>query len=371
MISRARWGCTLALALATAAIDLRPGLAQEPSAGARREGRRQFFLERSFFFVGHFDRRVRSAPPYYTEEDRQRDDDEILFEALPAPHLFFVNELTRNDLLHGSNSRWPRWLGDRWAVSFTFLARLRQLGGFSSPLRNPSFMPRFSLQRLTVTRRESGHFLPDNWIKVYGPQLVLWGHHSNGGAGCLYLEDREREGACVSDVPLDQRRVNTRNGSFSTNYVRLGYFFQKAWPDESGNFVRRSWMAGASAEINPPKWGPGALDEAQRRIYGPERFGLTAAVERRVRLFSWDVNLGLSPSYEYIRYDKKPSPKASPHRFIVDATAVKDSGRFRGWGLGVRFYQGQDFYNLLFVRDVRRFQVGLVVDPQTRQLKES
>ena len=38
-------------------------------------------------------------------------------------------------------------------------------------------------------------------------------------------------------VPPPQRTVNTRNGSFSTDYVRLGYFFLKGRPDSSGNWL--------------------------------------------------------------------------------------------------------------------------------------
>jgi hypothetical protein len=370
-VTRARRGLLVSVGVfLLLAVSSIPRVQADDDPQQARQGRRQFFLERSFFFLGTFDKQVLSAPDYYSEEDRLRDDEKVMFEAQPAPHLFWVNELTRDDLLNGTSSKWPKALGGRWGISFTFLARLRQLGGFSSPLRNPSFMPRISVQRLSVTRKEPGHFLKDNWIKVFGPQVVVWGHHSNGGAGCLFLEDVEIDDQCVSDIPAEQRRVNTRNGSFSTNYVRLGYAFLKGWPDTNGKFIRKSWTLGAWVELNPKGWGPGALEDAQRTIYGPERVGVMAAFEHRARLLSWDVNLGLSPSYEYIRYDKKPSPDASPHRVIVDATAVKDSGRFRGWGLAVRFYQGQDFNNLLFIRDIRRIQVGLAIDPQIRDLKE-
>jgi hypothetical protein len=340
-----------------------------PAGGAESQGRRHYFLERSFFFLGHFDQQLRSAPGYYSEADRARDDDEVMFEAIPAPHLFFLNQLGREHLQFGTDKKAePDAHGPAWEVSFVFLVRLRQHGGFSSPLRNPSFMPRFTVQRLSVRRKKPGDFAEGNWIKVFGPLVVPWGHHSNGGSGCLFLED-DVNADCADPLPPEQRRVNTQNGSFSTNYVRLGYGFEQDWPDRNESFVRKGWSAMAWVELNPKKWGPGALDDAQRRIYGPERIGVSLKGELRTKLFKWDVNWALNPQYEYIHYDLKPAPGASPHRFIVDLTGVKDSGRFRGWGLAARFYQGQDFYNLLFIRDIRRVQIGLVVDPQVRTLK--
>ena len=35
-------------------------------------------------------------------------------------------------------------------------------------------------------------------------------------------------------------------------------------------------------------------------------------------------------------------------------------------GLAARYYRGQDFHNLLFVRDIQRFQLGLAYDPAAR-----
>ena len=358
----------------------------DATPGQPPQGRRAFFLERSFFFVWHPERSVLAAPPYYTEEDRKRDDDQIMFEALPAPHLFLQNRLAFDDLKCGTRGdsscptkpatlpkflggrTLPKFLGDRSVISFTFMSRLRQLGGFSSPLRNPSFMPRFSFQRLSVTNAGNGDFDSKKAIKVFGPQLVLWGHHSNGGAGCLFVEDDEPD--CTDALPPERRTVNTRNGSFSTNYVKLAYFFQKGWPDrDADKWMRKSWTLGAWVELNPGGWGPGALGPGQRAIYGPRRYGASLELQHQVGKSRAPWNVSLNPTYEYIQFDDKPAAASSPHRWIVDLTAVKEDGAFKGWGLAVRFYQGQDFYNLLFVRDVRRLQVGLVVDQNSRLLK--
>jgi len=343
-----------------------------------QRGPRYFFLERSYFWFANLDKEVLAAPAYYGEAERERDDGKILFEAQPDPALLLVNKLGLLDLRDGTRppsapgqppakgAALPQGFGDRWVISFSFKLRLRQLGGFSSPLRSPSFMPKFTVQRLSVTRKNPGSFTPDNWIKVFGPQIIVWGHHSNGGVGCLSREEPEPD--CDTAIPPEQRTVNTQNGSFSTDYVRLGYFFLRGRSDPSGNWLDRSWSVGGWVELNPKNWGPGSIPEGQRAIYGPTRFGATAELQRQFRLGKTHWNAALNPTYEYIKFDRKPAPGSSPHRFIVDLSAAKDEGKFRGWGLAVRYYQGQDFNNLLFVRDVRRVQIGLVVDQQTRRL---
>jgi hypothetical protein len=231
-------------------------------------------------------------------------------------------------------------------------------------------MPRFTIQWLSVKR--SGKQNPGDWegnIRVDGPTVVLWGHHSNGGPGCLFLESRVEDGKCITPIPAEQATVNTRGGSFSTNYVRLGWswlFGRIEHREGFGNVLVGSWTLSPSVELNPPKYGPGALDDDQRRIYGPERFRIEIERQQFLPVGRVPLNLALAGSYEFIRYDQKPSPKASPHRVVVDLVAVKQTGKARGWGLAARFYRGQDFYNLLFVRDVRRFQLGLAYDPAAR-----
>jgi len=354
-------------------------------ADEAQHGPRYFFFERSFFWFAQLDKEVLAAPAYYGEAERERDDGSILFEAQVDPQLLLVNQLKTLDLKFGTRpspdtgegagparrSWLPQVFGDRWVVSFAFKMRLRQLGGFSSPLHNPSFMPKFTLQRLSVTRKRAGDFLSDdsigvNWIKVFGPEIVLWGHHSNGGSGCLSLEEQAPD--CDSAVPPEQRTVNTQNGSFSTDYVRLGYHFLKGRPDASGRWFRRSFSVGGWVELNPSHWGPGSIPPGQRAIYGPTRLGVITELQQQFKLRGNHWNASLNPSYEYIKFDHKPAPDSSPHRFIVDLSAVKDEGKLRGWGLALRFYQGQDFNNLLFIRDIRRVQFGLVVDQQTRRL---
>jgi hypothetical protein len=173
---------------------------------------------------------------------------------------------------------------------------------------------------------------------------------------------------CNSAVPPEQPSVNTQNGSFSTDYVCLGHFFLKGRSDGSGNWLNRSWSLGGWVELNPKSWGPASIPEGQRALYGPTRFGATAELQRQFKLRKTHWNAALNPTYEYIKFDHKPAPGSSPHRFVVGLSAAKDEGRFRGSGLAVRYYQGQDFNNLLFVRDIRRVQIGLVVDQQTRRL---
>jgi hypothetical protein len=346
----ALWGLALVLA-APASLQ-----AHEPF---------HFFLEKTYFFPGPtiFGQKVLARPDYYTAEQEEADDGDVFFEAQPAPHITFIDQVDGDDLLHGTTKR-------QWVGSVVFLTRLRLLGGFSSPLRSPSFMPRFTVQWLGVKRSDkqnAGDWAGD--IRVDGPTVVLWGHHSNGGPGCLFLESRIEDSKCITPIPAEEATVNTRGGSFSTNYVRLGWswlFGRIEFRKGFGNLLVHSWTISPSVELNPPGYGPGALDDDQRKIYGAERFKIEVERQQFLPLGRIPLNLALSGSYEYIRYDAKPSPDASPHRVIVDLVAIKQTGKVRGWGLAARYYRGQDFYNLLFIRDIQRFQLGLAYDPAAR-----
>ena len=56
------------------------------------------------------------------------------------------------------------------------------------------------------------------------------GHHSNGQDGCLFADEiRVPDGECVAALPSQSgpRPINKRDGSFSTNYVRVGLDYER------------------------------------------------------------------------------------------------------------------------------------------------
>ena len=67
---------------------------------------------------------------------------------------------------------------------------------------------------------------PGDRVGIWSPQLTI-GHHSNGQDGCLFETDVLDGDECVG-VP-DLSRINRKDGSFSTNFVRLGGRYRREW----------------------------------------------------------------------------------------------------------------------------------------------
>jgi hypothetical protein len=344
---------------ATRVVDAYPGLTLAAftlvitvltfgSAGAQVNGY-TFFLERSYFLWEPILEDQVHAPDYYKESYVPENDD-LLFEAQVAPHIFLLNTLD-DELDQG---------GLATALSFTPLMVVRQLRGFSRPLKNPSFMPKVNLQVFWVPRPgQSG----TTWL--WGLQAI-WGHHSNGGAGCLFVEESAVDGTCaVSDsIPPEDRQVDT-SGSFSTTYGRFELLAKRMRVVEGVS--QGGFMLGGGLDVNGAGWpflifGGGATGDL-RRIYGPTRVRAMAELDRLHRFIGMDLRATIGARVEHIIYDRKPSPDASQWTWMAEAMLTKDSGNFRGLGLYARYYEGQDYYNLLFIRDIRRLQVGLVLDP--------
>ncbi len=327
---------------------------------AKAVGRYAFFLDRSTISYPVIKRTIH-APAYY---DQLTDNDfgDVAFEAYVAPQIFIHNGVSVEDVQEGTCGGWSKV----WTFSPIF--ELRQFGGFSSPLRSPSFMPRLlSLQLLNIARFD--HRI-GNWrggIRIWEMQFLLQ-HHSNGGPGCLFREDSVVDDECVADIPSDQRVVDT-TGSFSTDFARVSGAWLRGRIDGTGTLVRGLTL-GAAVELHS-RWLvflPGYISREQQSIYGPYRAEASAEYQQlALRKFKWVSKA----TGRYIFYERKPSPDASPVVLDLETSLVSDdpSTFWRGWGLQLRYYQGQDYYNLFFFRDIRRLFLGVVIDPMSQHLK--
>jgi hypothetical protein len=344
-------GSALRRGLAPAILVVLLGTALD--AGAQVNGY-TFFLERSYFLWDPV-LEERTAEPQYYSDGYDRAADNLLFEARIAPHIFLLNTLD-DELTVG---------GFAAALSFTPLITVRQLRGFSRPLKNPSFKPKVNLQFFWSRPSESEGEPMYLWAWQF-----IWGHHSNGGSGCLFVGESEVDGHCagVDSIPPEDRQVDV-NGSFSLTYGRAELYARRMIVEDG--VVQNSWTFGLGMEINGANWpfltfGGGATHEL-RRIYGPTRFYGVLELDSVFRLLWMDMRGTVGGRAQYIEYDRKPSPDASRWGGEAFAQITKDSGIFRGVGLYARYYEGQDYYNLLFIRDIRRIQVGISFDPTSNR----
>ena len=284
----------------------------------------------------------------------------IQFEA----DIFFPLTLRRafgwSELLGGNDSGFNFY--------FTPRMRLRGLEDFSSPLKSSSFMPRFDAQYI------HSKFNPPRPGRVEGTRRVLGvtlshGHHSNGGPDCLLIEEGPIQDPvdptkqlCQAPAGLDLSGMTVNPaGSFSTNFFRLKGSI--GWIKFDTGPQRITWLGTVSlfGEMNPEGlrfihlFG-GATTENQRAIHGANRWGVRVEGE---------------------------TPTIGPGRFGANIDFVRISGRgqgdllgtyhadwsnkiwmiegyyrleewVRGWGLALRYYRGQDYHNLDFVKDVAR-----------------
>ena len=310
----------------------------------------------------------------------------LLFEAQIAPHIFFYDSLDR--LYEGKPEERP-WA---FAWSFTPMLRVRNRSDTSGPIKTLSWMPKtdFQVVRRSPIVEDPGRGFSTSTLTLH----ATVGHHSNGQDECTYVPGvLSREDLCPAPTRREDVKINYPNGSFSTNYVKIGAV--KRWvglkryrdrhaPDEEQLVVHSSFSAGLYLEANPSglKVG-GVLDPVLRPLYGTNRIHGTVELEHRVgpvegkspwrgsvRATGWASYIDKIPAGVEATFTSEPdaplnelyTPNDGSSRFRFGVEAAYNPDWLRGWGFEVRYQHGQDYYNLLFVRDIHWFQMGIVWD---------
>jgi hypothetical protein len=318
------------------------------------------------------------------------------FEADIFPHLIvkqtFADALEYRNIL--GDPKDPKPTDDRaagWVLAGTPAVRIRMFDTASAPVRTPSYMPRVSLQRLwisgvkTTICRSPGASEVDFCKGVKPrpagapPEIEIWeahgvvGHHSNGQDGCfLTSEQRQGDGQCrpAASTGDGPPTINLRDGSFSTNYVRIGGNYRRnriaketvTPPGESALpdlLTDHEWTLGLDYEFNFH------MDPNIVNSYGRNRVGFSAQIAGRPsdQTEHWydpcEARRELKASVKYIpdRADRDERGE-SLSKFAVSLQASCFPSTQGGWGIFVRYYQGQDYYNIGFMNDIRRIQIG-------------
>ncbi len=300
----------------------------------------------------------------------QHTDGDLVFEAQIAPDIRIVDNFGRA-LQRVLNDEKPRVFA--YSVFGTFLTRLRMFDEASSPVRTPSYMPKATIQLAWLKNRSTDDpsGAPEQFLK--GP-IEMWlvnaipfGHHSNGQNGCLFLEQVRIDGECEPQTPAGTGPddVNVENGSFSTNYLRLGLEYRRLYPDgddpeDLRAVTRREWGIGGSIELNPSGYVGGSISDTLRPLYGPTRFRVTAdVVAGNWRVPVWRlnrVNCGRAWADASVTFI---SGAAASVDNIASVEAACLPAGWGGAGLFVRYYRGQDYYNAAFLQNINRVQFGV------------
>lgn len=248
-------------------------------------------------------------------------------------------------------------LRDGWSISGTPAVRIRMFREQSNPVRTPSYMPRVNIQffRPWSNRGDVRIEAPSEApvVHILETHFIL-GHHSNGQDGCL-TTDQSRRGpddeCSPRRVPVTAATVNRRNGGFSTNYWRTGI-----------TYSRNHWT-----ERNPEPY-TAAASEMRLRLdfehhfqsdpdivgyYSADRVGGGFALAYRgVRACERRLEVSVDVVWNVENYFKIPRGSVSGQFSCFG----NESG---GWGWFVRWYKGQDYYNLGFVDSIHRLHVGI------------
>jgi hypothetical protein len=307
-------------------------------------------------------------------------------EANIFPHLVFYQNFTDILDIDRQAQRAARQDGGKdiketaMVFSGTPAVRIRMLRDRSAPVRTPSYMPRGNFQFLWVRGLKDGTPSADR-DKPRGlgqfvqelrqvPRISIWefhvigGHHSNGQDGCLSTDQElappppAPNAECMpAGLAPTAKTMNRIDGSFSSAFFfRFGGNYTRNWmrrespasASEPPQAYREARLS-AEYEWHPRPW----VDDQMRDIYGRHR-----------------VNLGAAYATRGIPWCQK--------RFEVAAGAVWNPGVVDpeldwsghvettcfpwlngGWGFLVRWFAGQDSYNIGFLDDINRLHVGV------------
>ena len=298
----------------------------------------------------------------------QHTDGDLVFEAQIAPDIRIVDNFRRalEDVLDSKQRHFA------YSVFGTFLTRLRMFNEASSPVRTPSYMPKATVQLAWMKNLSTKDSENDPLEFLKGPidmwlvNIIPFGHHSNGQNGCLFIQQVRIDGECEPQPPpsTNPEDVNRENGSFSTNYIRMGLEYRRMYlvgdyKDEPRAVSQREWGIGGSLELNPTGYIGGSISDTLRPLYGATRYRITAdAVAGNWRFpFLKRVNCGRAWTDATVMFISDAAPTVDTVATSVEAACLPAG--WGGAGLFVRYYRGQDYYNAAFLENINRLQFGL------------
>jgi hypothetical protein len=221
----------------------------------------------------------------------------------------------------------------------------------SEPVSTPSYLPQFTLYH------QLNNFNPmkSNIFYIFGRVV----HHSNGQDGDFYNADGT---------------INTANGSFSTNYIEMGFFFAKIFTlhPNATEFFR------SSIEYHPKNMQDKVLNDK----YGNVRWHNDIKVfkftkEAFTAIFSGNGKMEDGSE----KQKERPYIRANVNTTFIfgkmeDVDALDFLKRFGGSitlsynpkyledvRLFVQYYYGQDYYNIYFENTLSELRIGLMADP--------
>jgi hypothetical protein len=224
-----------------------------------------------------------------------------------------------------------------WAVMVNPQVQIRILNQKSLPIRNPSY-------RAYVTFFKELRFWKKSFLgKLFYDNALWYGsyvHHSNGQDGPFFVNDTTSE-------------VNFNSGNFSTDYAEFGIYTYRAKAISKNYFSIRGMKA--SIEYYPRPW----YSEGLKDRYGSYRIFTSMGIVgpqrnlERPRLMQWLQRSSLEVKAGWIFGEMNgAAPLDVSDRMIIDVYYKYYPAWFDEIAFFVRFYQGQDYYNIYFAKPI-------------------
>jgi len=244
----------------------------------------------------------------------------LLFEARLSPSFFFSNR-QRN-----------------WALMLNPQVIVRMQRQKSYPINSPSY-------KVNLT-----YFYGLDGKVIYDHALLFasLNHHSNGEGGDYYLKD------------TTANTVNIDNGSFSTDFITLGFssFKVKSKPKNMDAFQSiKAYM-----EIHPTFSSTTEIQNryGNYRIYASWAAGGPWNPSTKTWLNRWMQHSGLEAQSGWIFGEMQGVSRIDARkRWSIDIKYNYYPAWFDEVAFFVRFYRGQDYYNIYFMNTIHVVSFGL------------
>ncbi len=226
---------------------------------------------------------------------------------------------------------------NKWTILLCPQIILRMYNEYSFPVRTPSYMPRVILAHQSSKRSRAYH----DWF-----QYISLLHHSNGQEGDFY--NYNPDSSIVG--------INTRSGSFSTNWAEAGIFASRAHSE-------RQYYAKLYGKYCYQQ------DTMLNGLYGRLRFNFDLK-------FEWNIAKTLSES-NIKHFDNKEAILSNVikvgvicgdiqnyknidiRRCIFDYTVSFKPAFLEDVTIFMQYYWGEDYYNIYFNRILQVFRIGI------------
>jgi hypothetical protein len=221
----------------------------------------------------------------------------------------------------------------RWGFALSPRVILRMYNTESYPVRTPSYMP-----RIILIHQVANHIKERDWF-----YYLSWFHHSNGQDGTFYT--------------TDSITINTKNGSFSTNWIEGGMFLSRSK-------INRKYYLKINALYSYNQ------DKELNGIYGRLRFFADLKTEwnlvsKTLNLFNlsyFERNKGVLDNmfrFGLIVDDLKNTKIFDKKRFIFQYTLTYKPSFLRDVTFFAQYYYGSDYYNIYFYRTLKVLRFGI------------